>query len=397
MKTDRLLVTRAAAVLLMGLLLVTGSPAGGVKVTLQIRQGSSAPLIKWGGTETGVKTGFPTTCGDEKASYKFGKDHEVKRIEVAEIGAAAALAKAIAKQVQHVHERFTANRRELRILNGSGNAPGYLSNEVTRLIADTHQDLDQAIQNVQPSRTEPLRAWVDDQFQQIQGKVPPPGPVASLPGPSAPREGAMLASLREGGLAVLAEAKPKKPTPPKATSPPKPQPIPTATADRLLDQVEEVVSRIFTLADHNDLEVNLWVGSPQVRKAKPIFWQASHVTFSFWPQGKIKDSQPTHTVIRLNGKKDHVLRGLYVYRAAWTEGGVTYLIGYPQSASGQMIPGEGLDPVHGGSFYWIESSQPSSQVTPSERLDLVNGGSFFCCRFDGSGYCQHVDDAKECR
>jgi hypothetical protein len=371
MKTDRLFVTRAAAVLLMSLLLGAGTPAGGVKVTLQLSHGNSVQLIKWGKTEeTGVKTGLPTTGGDEKASYKFGKDHEVKRIEVAEIGAAAVLAKAIAKQVQQVHERFTANRKALRILSGPGNAPGYLSNEVTGLIADTHQDLDQAIQNVQPSGTEPLRAWVDDQFQQIQGKVPPPGPVASLPGPSAPRAGAVLASLRGGGLAVLAEAKPKKPAPPKAAPPPKPQTIPTATADRLLDQVEEVVSRIFTLADHNDLEVSLWVGGTSVRKAKLKFWSVSHGTFRFWPEGNIKGSPPAPTIIQMDGKKDHILRGLYSYQAdlGLEKGAVIQTIKYPNSAA----------PLAG------------------ERLDLVKGSRFFCCQFN-EDYCHHVDSEKDCR
>ncbi|HEY3568144.1 MAG TPA: hypothetical protein VGP73_09450 [Thermoanaerobaculia bacterium] len=403
MKTDRLFVTWVTAVLLMGLLLVAGSPAGGVTVTLQLRQGNSVSLRKWGKTETGAKAGLPTASGG-KVTYKFGEDHKVNLAEVVETGTGALLAKAIAKQVQQVHERFTTSRKALRILNEPGNAPDYLSNEVTGLIIDTHKDLDQAIRNVQPSGTEPLRAWVDDQFQQIQGQVPPSGPTASLPRSYAPQAGAMLASLRMGGFPLVAKAEPKKPAPlkpkpdpPQATQAPKPQTIPITTADQFLDRVEKVVSKVFSLADHNDLEVNLWVGSPQVRRAKPIFWQASHVTFSFWPQGKIKDSQPPHTIIRLNGKKDHVLRGLYVYRAAWTEGGVTYLIEYPQSAGSQVIPGEGLDPVSGSRFYVIEDSQPGSQMTPSERLDLVNGTGFFCCRFDGSGYCQHVDDEKECR
>lgn len=341
MKTDRSSVTRAAAVLLAGLLLAPANPS-----------------------TAGVKVG-----------YKFGKDHSVKLTKEGESGAAAVLAKAIAKQVQQVHDRFTTNRKALRTLSGPGNGPGYLSNEVTGLISNTQKDLDQAIQNVQPSRTEPLRAWVDDQFQQIQGKIPPAGPTASLPGHSAPRTGVALASLQGGGLPVAAKPKTKKPAPPKpkpappqAAPPPKPQTIPTATADRLLDQVEEVVSRIFTLADHEDLEVSLWVGSTAA-KAKLKFWRASHGTFRFWPEGKINGSTPAPTIVQMTGKKEHVLRGLYSYEAdlGLEKGAVVQTIKYPNSAA----------PLE------------------NERLDLVKGSSFFCCRFN-EDYCHHVDSEKDC-
>lgn len=342
MKTDRSSVTRITALLLAGLLLASGLSTAGVKV-----------------------------------GYKFGKDHQVKLDKGVEIGAAAVLAKALAKQVQQVHDRFTTNRKALRTLSGPGNAPGYLANEVTGLVAGTRQDLDQAIQNVKPSGSEPLRAWVNDQFQQIQGKIPPPGPTASLPGPSAPRAGAALASLRRGGLPVAAKPKPKKPAPPKpkpappkAAPPPKPPTIPTATADRLLDQVEEVVSRIFTLADHNDLEVDLWVGSTPARKAKLKLWPVSHGTFSFWPEGKIKGSTPAPAIIQMDGKKDHVLRGLYSYQAdlGLEKGAVIQTIKYPSSAA----------------------------PLASERLDLVKGSRFFCCQFN-EAYCHHVDSEKDCR
>jgi hypothetical protein len=343
MKADRSSATRVIAVFLTGLLLGAGLPAGA------------------GG----------------KASYKFGKDHQVKLDKGIEIGATAVLAKALAKQVQQVHDRFTTNRKALRTLSGPGNALGYLANEVTGLVSNTQKDLDQAIQNVQPSRTEPLRAWVDDQFQQIQGKIPPPGPTASLPGHSAPRAGVALASLQGGGLPVAAKAKkPKKPAPPKpkpappkAAPPPKPQTIPTATADRLLDQVEEVVSRIFFLADHDDLEVSLWVGSTAA-KAKLKFWQVSHGTFRFWPEGKINGSTPAPTIIQMTGKKEHVLRGLYSYEAdlGLEKGAVVQTIKYPNSAA----------PLE------------------NERLDLVKSSPFFCCRFN-EDYCHHVDSEKDCR
>ena len=342
MKTDRSSVIRITAVLLAFFLLEADLPAAG-----------------------GVQVG-----------YKFGKDHEVKLSKGIEIGAAALLAKAIAKQVQQVQARLITKRKALQIQNGPGSAPGYLAKEVTGLVAGTRQDLDQAIQSVKPSGTEPLRAWVDDQFQQIQGKLPPPGPTASLPAPSAPRAGAALAGLRMGGLPVAAKPKPKKPAPPKpkpappkAAPPPQPQTIPTSTADQLLDQVEKVVSRIFILADHNDLEVNLWVGSTQERKAKLAFWQSSHATFSFWPQGRIKDSPPAHAIIKMAGKKDHVLRGLYSYEAdlGLEKGAVIQTIKYPDPAA----------PIQ------------------SERLDLVNGTGFFCCRFKES-FCHAVATEKEC-
>jgi hypothetical protein len=162
-----------------------------------------------------------------------------------------------------------------------------------------------------------------------------------------------------------APAKPKpappkpKPAPPKATQPPKPPTIPIATADRLLDQVEEVVKRIFVLSDHNDLEVNLWVGSTPVRKAK----------FIFWPQGNFKESTPALKIIMTDDKEEHVLRGLYVYEADLGLGkGVIQQIKYPNSTA----------------------------PLGNERLDLVNGSSFFCCRFN-EGYCHHVASEKLCR
>jgi hypothetical protein len=352
MKTDRSSVTRAATVLLLTFLLLgVGLPAAGVKVTVKVQTDHQAKPAEE------VETGRVRLAeGVETGNHQTGEW----------------LAMAIVKQVKQIHERFTMNRNTLRILSEPGNAPGYLSDDVTRLIVDTHKDLDQTIQNIRPSGTEPLRAWVDDEFQQIQEKIPPPGPTATLPGLSAPRTSVVLASLRAGAPRVLAKTTSLKPTPtpPQATQPPKPQTIPTATANQLLDQVEEVVSRIFTLADHNDLEVNLWVGSASARKARFSFWPVSHALFSFWPKGQIKSSPLISATIQLDGKKNHVLRGLYIYRAAWTQGKVTQIIEYPQSAG--------------------------TQTTPTERLDLVNGTGFFCCRFSEQ-YCYAVASEKECR
>jgi hypothetical protein len=339
MKTDRWSVIRIIALLLAVLAVV--HPAGG-------------------GTQVG---------------YRFGENHQVKLDKGIATGAAtAALAAALTKQVQKVRDGFATKRKALRTLSGPGNAPVYLSNEVTGLISETRQNLDQAIQNVQPSGSEPLRAWVDDQIGQIQGKVPPPSATASRSSHSSPRTGVALARLRGGGLPVAAKPKPKKPAasktaPPKPAPPPKPPTIPTATADRLLDQVEEVVSRIFTLADHNDLEVSLWVGSTAPR-AKLKFWQVSHGTFRFWPEGKIAGSTPAPTIIPMAGRRDHILRGLYSYEAdlGLEKGTVVQTIKYPNSAAPLV----------------------------SERLDLVKSSPFFCCRFS-EDYCHHVDRENDCR
>ena len=318
-----------------------------------------------------LASGLPAVSKTFK--YRIGKNHGVEKVEEEEKAATGVLAQALAKQVKQVEERFTTNRKALQILRGPGNVPGYLPNEVTGLIGDTRKDLDQAIQNVQPSGTEPLRAWVDNEFQQIQGKVLPPGPTASLPGPSAPRTVAVFASLRGFGLPVFAVAKPRKPTrpkpkatppkpkaaPPKAPQPPKPQTIPVATADRFLDEVEEVVRQIFVLAASDKLEVELWVGST-----------APHAAFSFWSQGQLKGSTLAPVTIRTDGKRNLIV-GLYSYHAAWSKGGVTQVIEYPNPAGA-----------------------PVAQI-PSERLDLVKGSRFFCCRFD-ENYCHHVNNEKEC-
>ena len=69
-----------------------------------------------------------------------------------------------------------------------------------------------------------------------------------------------------------------------------------------------MVGRSSSSPRHDDLEVKLWVGSTPAPQA----------TFSFWSKGKIKDSAPTPDIIRTDGKRDRVLRGLYAYRV--TEG-----------------------------------------------------------------------------
>jgi len=270
------------------------------------------------------------------------------------------LAGALALQIGVVQKRFDKNRRALQILRGPDGQPAYLRQEVAGLIARTGEDLDQAIETVKPSDLEPLQAWAADQLGQIQGELAAqPGPrTAALPrGLFTPRAVAVVASL--GRFPLLALATKPKAAKPKSAAPPPQDTVAAETTDSLLNQVGEVVGRIFFLADHNDLEVKLWVGST-----------APHATFSFWPQGRIKGSPPAPTTIRTDGKRGHVVRGLYVYRAAWTKGAVTELIEYPKPAG--------------------------TSVAMSERLDLVNGSGFFCCRFDEQ-YCHGVANEKECR
>jgi hypothetical protein len=310
MKTDRFFAIRAAAVLLAGLLLAAGRPTGQT-YTYRIDSRSGSP------------------------------DDSTK-----------VLAGALAKQMEKVQKTFDANRRTLHTVQLRNGKPAYARQDVANLIDHTQGDLDRAIANVRPVGLEPLRDWTTDALQRIQQQLAAtPGQTAvSFHGFSTPRAVAMVASLGRLplGLASVGSAA-------------QPETVPAATADSLLDQVENVISRIFVLASHDDLEVKLWVGST-----------APHAKFSFWPQGHAKGSTPAPKIIRTDGTQDHVLRGLYVYRATHADGAVTELVQYPNPAG-----------------------DPAAQ-TPSERLDLVNGSSFFCCRFNES-YCQHVANEKECR
>jgi hypothetical protein len=254
------------------------------------------------------------------------------------------LAKALAQQVGKVQQRFDANRRALRTVRGPGGEPAYSRREVAGLIASTEKDLDQAIEQVGEPGLEALRAWAAEELRRVQeGLAEPSGQTAALPSAVA-----RIASL--GGLPGVASV---------SAAAPQQETIAAEKSNRLLDQVGEVVGRIFLLAEREDLEVKLWVGST-----------APQATFRFWSQGKIKGDAPAPTLIRTNGTRDHVLRGLYVYQAAWAKGAVTELVKYPSSAG--------------------------AAVDRSERLDLVNGSSFFCCRFSEQ-FCHHVANEKECR
>lgn len=308
MKTDYCMKT-TVVVLLAGLLLAAGLPAAGGIIRL----------------------------GRVKISY----DSPSKQ-----------LAEALVSQVKEVQKRFDANRRALRTVRGPKGKPAYPRQEVVDLIVRTKEDLSQAIGQV-GAELEPLRAWSDEEIGRIQEDLAGPSgqTAASFPSLSTPRAVAVVASL--GSLPMPASS--------KAVAPPQ-DTISSEKTDSLLDQVGEVVSRIFFLASHDDLEVKLWFGSTPKPQA----------TFSFWPQGKIKGSTPAPLIIRANDKRDRVLRGLYSYRAFLGQGAVSELVEYPPNPTA-----------------------PAAQL-PSERLDLVNGSSFFCCRFKEQ-YCHHVAKEKECR
>jgi hypothetical protein len=311
MKTNRFL-----AALLAGLLLAAG-PAGS-KVTVRI--GGAAITF-------------------ESASKKMAKE--------------------LSTQTAEVQRQLGEDRRALRTVPASPKSePVYLRRDVTELIARTGENLDQAIVHVEPSALAPLRAWTADQLQRIQGEAEPPERRAGLmPAFGTPRAVAVVASLNRLVLPALVDASAGK----KAAAPP-PDTIPAGKADGLLDQLGEVVNRIFFLASHEDLEVKLWVGSTP----------AAHAKFRFWAEGRIRGVVPAPLIIQTNGKRDKVVRGLYDYSAALVKGPVTELVEFPNPTGA------------------------AAAQTASERLDLVNGSPFFCCRFNEQ-YCHHVDDEHECQ
>jgi len=273
------------------------------------------------------------------------------------------MADALAPQVEQVKKDFDTKRQSLHTVPGPDGKPAFLRKDVANVITQTGKELDQAIIKVQPSDLAPLQAWSAEELAQIQAKLgalPGPKTAAFSSRPFTPYAVAVFASLNSPPK----HAKPKQKTPkaaaPKPVAPP-PDTVPAEKSNSILDEVGEVVSRIFTLASTNNLEVKLWVGST-----------APHTMFSFWSQGQTTEATPAPKIIRTDGKLDHVIRGFYLYRAAWTKGAVTQSIQYPNP-----------------------DGTPAAQ-TPSERLDLVKGSRYFCCRFDQS-YCHHVDNEKDCR
>ena len=101
------------------------------------------------------------------------------------------LAQALALQVGEVQKRFGKNRRALRTVPGPGGKPAYLRQEVAGLIARTGEDLDQAIEKVQPSERSlcapgrPRSSGASRESSRRRRAGPPPrSPASSPPAPS---------------------------------------------------------------------------------------------------------------------------------------------------------------------------------------------------------------------
>jgi hypothetical protein len=295
-------------------------------------------------------------------------------------GGTAKLAKQLAQEVDRVQRKFAADRAALPLVKGPGGAPAYPRQAVLDLIDATEKDLDQAVARVKEPKLAGLRAWADGEIESSRHRLEKPSPsgTGTAAALSGSRSVAMFAVYRGGAdrgwRTAPPRKKPPKTNPPPKAEPPKPEPpkpdpleattVGTAETNQLLGQVGRALERIFFLADKNDLEVKLWVGSTP----------AQHATFRFWPKSSAQGTPPAPTIITTNGSKKHILRGLYDYRASAPLG----------SKSVIAILESGAGPAGGA---------PS---LASERLDLVNGSSFFCCRFDNN-FCQHVDDEKGCQ
>jgi hypothetical protein len=267
------------------------------------------------------------------------------------------LAAALARQVRQVRRRFHESRRALEAVPGPAAEPAYPRQEVEALVARTGKDLDRAIEQVGEPGLDALRAWAAEEIRQIRKAAAPSLAAAPVPGLSTPHAVAVVAGL--GGFPAPQPASRDAAEPEPETGP---ETIAAETVDRLLDQVGAVVGRILLLAQRDDLEVKLWVGSTPAPRA----------TFSFWPLGRLRGSPPPPLIIRTNGQRNRVLRGLYSYRASGPQGAGAGTVEYPGPAGA-----------------------PAAGVA-SEPLDLVDGSSFFCCRF-GERYCHHVAKKKECR
>ncbi|HZF08967.1 MAG TPA: hypothetical protein VFE33_09280 [Thermoanaerobaculia bacterium] len=280
------------------------------------------------------------------------------------------LAKQLAEEMDRVRQKFKDDRAALPIVPGPGGVPAYPRQAVVDLVNSAERELDHAVEQVKEPKLAGLRAWGDEQIEISRRKLERPATLAAAAF-SGPRPVALFASFAGGAKHKPQTPKPspKADPPPQPVGPPKPDPLEATTVgttetQQILGQVEKAIERIFFLADKDDLEVKLWIGSTP----------AQHATFRFWPKSSAQGAPPAPTIIQTDGQKDHVLRGIYDYRASAALG----------SKAVTTILENGPKPAGGA---------PS---LTSERLDLVNGSRFFCCRFDDN-YCHHVDDEKECQ
>ncbi len=268
----------------------------------------------------------------------------------------SSLAGRLAKEVGAVRGRFDQSRAALPTVAGPGGRPFHSPRAVAALIDATEGDLDRAIAQMGEPGLAALRDWAAEGFRQARGQLEAPPGVRTV-GYGGPRAVAVVASL--GGAYPPPLAPPSSPDAAAAGAE-------AERSDQVLQRVGQILERLFVLADKDDLEVSLWVGSTPAQRA----------TFRFWSQGFVKGSPPAPLIVRTNGTQKRVLRGLYSYSAAL---GGQAAIEYPAPAGAVTARHAGLDQAGG-----------------SERLDLVNGSGFFCCRFEES-YCHHVDDAKDCQ
>jgi len=314
MKTDRFfsllrsLRRRAALLGLAGLLLLAAHPAAARK--------------------------FGVGIGPGGIVVQFGK-HGSKTAKVAA---------ALAQEVAAVQQRFDQGRQALPTVQGKDGAPAHPRQSVVDLIDSTARDLDQSIERIQEPDLAALSTWAAEEIRRVRGQFEPAPTARAAASSLGPQAVAVVASL--GAYPVPASAPPK-------SAPAKPATISTERAGQLLDQVGEVIGRLFFLAKNDDLEVKLWVGNTSRQSA----------TFSFWPRAVVKGFPATPTTFEIAGKRDHVMRGLYNYKVSSRVAAV------------------------GGSV--VESFQDAG-------MDLVNGSSFLCCRFETKS-CSHVDSENECR
>lgn len=296
--------------------------------------------------------GSPPVAGQIQINFKFG-------------GGSSKLSKHLAQEMDLVRKKFSEDRAALPIVPGPGGVPAHPRQAVVDLVNSAERELDHAVEQVKEPRLAGLTAWGDEQIENSRRQLERPATVAAATF-SGPRPVAMFASFAG---AKHGPRTPPKAGPPLPPAPPKPDPLEATTVgttetQQILGQVEKVIERIFALADKDDLEVKLWVGSTP----------AEHAIFRFWPKSTAQGAPPTPTIIKTDGWEKHVLRGLYDYKASATLGSKA-VTAFLESGPGQA------------------GSAPS---LASEKLDLVNGSSFFCCRFDDN-YCHHVDDPKECQ
>lgn len=275
----------------------------------------------------------------------------------------AKVAAALAKAVQQVQSRFDLARRALPVVSSPDGKPAHPRAAVMDLIAATGTDLGQAIERVGDPGLDGLRFWATEELLRVRKDLERTVRVAASSPCPCPRAVAVVAGAGSYPLPGIAQASAESGEP--AT-------ISAETSSQALESVARTIGRLFLLARNDDLEVELWVGSTPAQRA----------IFRFWSQATLKGKPPEPGIIRTNGKRERVRRGLYAYRAEFTRGRVVESLasGGPVQASAPAQPAG-----------WSGQS-----VNRNERLDLVDGTRFFCCRFDEK-LCHHVDRANECR